>query len=358
MAAPRILHPLLLLVARATDKELVRQLEYLRAENRILRAKLPQRITVTPAERAKLVKLGRRVGAAIKHLISIVHPRTFARWVQADAKSKPAKARKPGRPRRPDELRALILQMAKENAWGKGRICGELKKLGITVSRSTIRRILIENGFDPAPKRRDGAWFEFVERQFKTLWACDFFRTKVWTPRGVVEYFVLFFMHIETRRVHIAGLTPNPDAAWMAQQARNLCMFFDEQGPAKPTYIIRDHDSIFTAQFCSIIESDGIKFVQIPPLSPNMNPHAERWVQTVRRECLDHFLVFGERHLRYLLTHFLAHYHRFRPHQGIGNELITKADKPPEAVAVLSPADVICHESLGGLLKHYERRAA
>jgi len=222
----KTLHPLLYLLAQATEKDLVMQIEYLQAENRILRSKLPKRIAVTTA---KLVRLGVRLGSAIKELITIVHPRTFARWASGETSKN--KSRKPGRPRKPEETRQLILQMAKDNAWGTKRIPGELKKLRIgNISRSTIARILKENGFEPAPKRDDGTWHDFIQRHIKTLWACDFFTKKVWTPRGLVDYYVLFFIHIQSRRVYVAGVTPNPDGVWMAQQACNLCMFPRSRG--------------------------------------------------------------------------------------------------------------------------------
>ena len=241
---------------------------------------------------------------------------------------------------------------------GYRRILGELKKLRIKVSRSTIARVLQESGFDSGPKRGEGTWHEFVQRHIKTLWATDFFTKKVWTPRGVVEYYILFFLHVATRRVYLAGMTPNPDSAWMAQQARNVCMHFAEQGEFMPTQIIRDRDSKFTEEFCSIVESEGVEFKVIPPRSPNMNPHAEAWVQRVKRECLDWFIVFGEAHLRHILSNWLEYYHRFRPHQGLGNEVLTMPAQPPTSEDVLAPDDVVCHEWLGGLLKHFERKAA
>jgi len=355
----RFLHPLLLLLARATEKELVKTVEYLKAENRILRNKLPRRIEVTPAERAKLLKLGSRLGSRLKDVITIVHPRTFARWLRENNLG--VQRRKRGRPRKPEEIRQLIVTMAKETGWGYRRILGELKKLRLhNVSRATIRRILREHGFDPGPKRGRGTWHEFVQRHVKTLWATDFFTKTVWTLRGPVTYYVLFFIHIHTRRVHVAGMTPSPDGAWMAQIARNMSMVFAEE-PAefRPTHIIRDRDTKFTAQFCAILETDGIEFRPIPPRSPNMNPFAEAWVQRTKHEVLNHFIVFGENHLRHILACWLTYYHRFRPHQGLGNVPIGDAGLPmPEPINRFHLDEIVCHESLGGLLRHYERRAA
>ncbi len=211
----RFLHPLLLLLAQATEKELVLYIEYLKTENRILRGKLPKRINVTPAERAKLVKLGVRLGSGIKDLITIVHPRTFARWVSGHKTKR--KPRRPGRPRKPEEICKLILRMARETGWGYRRILGELKKLRIrNISRSTVARILRENGFDPGPKRGHGTWHDFVQQHIKMLWACDFFTKKIWTLRGSVTFYVLFFIHIHTRHVHLAGITPNAYGQGMA----------------------------------------------------------------------------------------------------------------------------------------------
>jgi len=151
----RFLHPLLMILARATEKELVQMVEYLKAENRILRGKLPKRIEVAPAERAKLLKLGLRLGAKIKEVITIVHPRTFARW--ASEQKTGVKRRRRGRPRKPEQIRQLIVEMAKANGWGDNRILGELKQLRIRhISRSTVARILQEHGFESGPKRGHG----------------------------------------------------------------------------------------------------------------------------------------------------------------------------------------------------------
>ena len=154
-------------------------------------------------------------------------------------------------------------------------------------------------------------------------------------------------------------MTPNPDGPWMAQQARNMSMIFDEEPDEyKPTHIILDWDSKFTKQFCSILESDGLEFRPIPALSPNPNPFAETWVQRVKRECLDWFVVFGEKHLRRLFKEWLHYYHTARPHQGLGNVPISASLPPPEPLEGFRLEAVVCHESLGGLLKHFERRAA
>ena len=193
-------------------------------------------------------------------------------------------------------------------------------------------------------------------RHAQTLWACDFFSQKVLTAKRFVEIFVLFFIHVGSRRVHIAGMTAHPDRAWMMQQARNILMFFGEQKHT-PTHLLRDHDGKFVPEFDAVFESDGVKVTPISVRAPNMNATAERWVQSVRVECLDHFVVFGERHLRHLLAEYLAYYHEERPHQSLGN--VPLSGKPPPAEAdILSLADIVCQERLGGLLKNYSPSAA
>ena len=354
----RFIHPLLLLVARATEKNSSRWSSTSRPRTGFCGISSPNGSNVTPAERARLLKLGVRLGSAIKHVITIVHPRTFARWL-SEGRSH-MRSRKRGRPRKPEEIRQLILDMAHATGWGYGRIIGELKKLRIRMSSTTVARILRENGFDPGPKRGRGTWHDFIQRHVKTVWATDFFTKTVWTVRGPVTFYVLFFLHIHTRRVHLAGMTPNPDGRWMAEIARNMSMIFAEESPEfRPTHIIRDRDTKFSKRFCAILESDGLEFVPIPPRSPNLNPHAESWVQRTKQEVLDHFIVFGEDHLRQILAGWLEYYHRHRPHQGIGNVLLDDRDRPPPPMTdTAPPGEIVRYESLGGLLKHYQRKAA
>ena len=247
----------LLLLAKATDRELAKMVEFLRAENRVLRTKLPKRIDITPAERRLLVKLGKALGGKVREVITIVSPRTFASWLAADREGTPVDSRTSngGRPKTPVDVRTLVLRMANENGWGFGRILGELKKLGISIGKSTVKTILLENGFDTGPKRGKGSWAEFVERHAKTLWACDFFQKKIWTMHGFVDYFVLFFIHVGSRRIVMAGMTTNPTGPWTAQQARNVAMTFQEQSH-KPTHLIRDNDPKFTDKFDTVFRAE------------------------------------------------------------------------------------------------------
>ena len=245
----------------------------------------------------------------------------------------------------------------RENDWGYTTILGELKKLGVRkICRSTVVYILRDAGLDPGPKRGEDTWDDFIKRHAATLWSCDFFTKPVWTLRGVVEIYVLFFLNVETRRVSIAGLTPHSDRAWVAQQARNTAMFFAEQD-VKPAVLLRDNDGKFGPDFDAVFAAEGVTVKRITPASPNLNARAERWGQTVKRELLDRFVVFGEAHLRYLLSEFLSHYHEARPHQSWDNAPPCGPPSPAEGPP-LDPAKVVCEERLGGLLKHYSRKAA
>ncbi|MBN2564374.1 MAG: transposase [Candidatus Eisenbacteria bacterium] len=354
----KIFNPLLLLIARLTDPELARSVQFLKAENKILKSKLPRQVRTTPAERRTLLKLAAPLGSAIKALLSIVSHRTFLRWKAAE-KGDCAKQKKtdrtPGRKRTPEEIREIVIRLAKENGWGYTRILGELKKLRIKVCRNTVKNILKEGGFDLGPKRGEGTWDEFMKIHRSSLWACDMISQKVWTLTGRVEYFILFFVEVATRRVKILGASAHPNAEWVAQMARNIQMWWDENG-LKPSYILKDWDTRFTAQFDGILESIGATVKKVARRSPNLNPHAEAWAGTFRRECLDKFIVLGERHLDYICGQYERYFNSVRPHSGLDNEPVGVMDPaPPEFTEKKN--GVVCEAWLGGLLRHYRRAA-
>ena len=211
---------MMVLLAKATDRELARMVSYLKEENKILRARLPERINVTPKERERLLRFGRNLGKAIHKVVTIVSPSTFLRWLREE-KPRKGKSRKRGRPKTAEAMRELILKLARENDWGYTRIMGELKKLGITPpSRNTVKNILKKAGLEPGPNRGEGTWDEFLTRHAATLVQCDFLNKRIWTPKGLRDVFVLVFLHVGTRRVFVSPTTTNPTEAWVREQTQ------------------------------------------------------------------------------------------------------------------------------------------
>jgi putative transposase len=242
--------------------------------------------------------------------------------------------------------RDLIVRLARESPrWGYQRISGELAKLAITISPSTVRRIMISAGLKPAPRRVGPTWREFLHAQAAGILACDFFCADTILLRRV---YVLFFIELETRRVHLAGITRNPTGRWVAQQACNLALagVLD-----RFRSLIRDRDSKFTGVFDEVFATEGIRVIRTPIRTPVANAHAERFAQTVRRECLDWLLVAHESHLRHVLVEFLEHYHHERPHRGL--EL-----RPPDPVPRPDCGRIERRDRLNGLLHEYYRAAA
>jgi transposase InsO family protein len=247
-------------------------------------------------------------------------------------------------------IRQLIVRMATDNAgWGYCRIQGELKKLDHRVARSTIAKTLKEHGIRPAPDRPT-SWQTFLRAHADVIAAADFFMTEVWTIRGLVTHYVLLVIEHATRAVQIAAVTTNPDAAFMAQIARNLTSH-DDGFLRGMRFLVIDRDTKFSIQFCQIVEAAGTTIVRTAFQAPNMNAIAERWVLSVKAECLDRIIRFGQGHLERVLSSYVDHYHAERPHQGLGNELI--AGEPSSG-----NGDVVSTERLGGLLRHYHRSAA
>jgi transposase InsO family protein len=333
-------------------------IDYLQEENRALREQLgPRRLQFTNDQRrrmaAKAKTLGRR---ALRDIATIVSPDTLLAWHrrliahQYDGSAR----RGPGRPPVPAEIRALIVRMATENRdWGYTRIQGALGNLDHQVGRGTIANILRAHGLEPAPARvKKTTWTEFLKTHWAVLAAADFFTVDVWTGRGLTRFAVLFFIELSTRRVEIAGITAEPDAAWMSQVSRNVTDATDGFLTGK-RYVILDRDPRFTSAFGETLASAGVEVVRLPARSPNLNAYAERFVRTVKESCLDRLILVGERPLRRAVREFVAHYHGERNHQGLGNRLIV-----PDVAATPSHGRIVCRERLGGLLTYYHRRAA
>jgi putative transposase len=236
---------------------------------------------------------------------------------------------------------------------GYTRIQGALANLDHRVSRGTIATILREHGMEPAPERlKKTTWAEFLKSHWDVLAAGDFFTVDVWTGHGLTRFAVRFIIELSTRRVEIAGIVSEPDSAWMSQRSRNLTDASDGFLTGK-RFLIHDRDPRFTAAFRETLAAADVEVVRLPPRSPNLNAHAERFVRTIKESCLDRIILVGEGSLRRAVGEFIEHYHHERNHQGLGNQLIA-----PIAAPTIGDGRILSRERLGGLLKYYHRPAA
>ena len=346
-------------VTGLVNQKLLLQNEYLAAENRILRSRFPARMCLSDPERSTLAEIGKRLGrSALQHVASIAKPETILAWYRRliARKFDGSKHRAlPGRPPTAPEVEALIVRFARENSgWGYDRIVGALANLGHSVSDQTVGNILRRYGIAPAPKRsQKTTWKDFITSHMAVLAGTDFFTVEVLTWRGLATYYVLFFIHLETRRIHFAGLTRHPTSQWMLQMARNATdeSFGFLRGHR---YLLHDRDTKFCAAFQDVLRSSGIKPLALPPRSPNLNAFAERWVRAIKQEFLSKLILFGEPSLRRVPSEFIDHYHFERNHQGKDNLLLFPS---PDARPTQSRRTLRCRERLGGLLRYYTRAA-
>ena len=349
-------------ITGTVDQELLLRNEYLAAENRILKAQLKTPLRLTDAERMTLAEIAHRLGRkALEDVANVVKPDTLLGWYRRliARKFDGSKSRRyPGRPRIDDEIEQWVVRMAKENSdWGYDRIVGAMANLGYRLSDQTVGNILHRNGISPAPapaRKRTTTWADFIRVHMAVLAGTDFFSVEVLTLRGLVTYYVLFFIRLESRRVEVAGITQHPNEVWMKQIARNVTM--DEWGFLDNcNYLIHDRDTKYCQSFRDIVESGDVRTLPLPARSPNLNAFAERWVKSVKDECLSKLILFGEASLRRTLREYVVHYHVERNHQGKDNVLLF-----PVATKAMNHGDgsVGCKERLGGLLKYYHREAA
>ena len=347
-------------ITGTVDQELLLRNEYLAAKNRILKAQLKTPLRLTDAERMTLAEIAHRLGRkALEDVANVMKPDTIMGWYRrlVARKFDGSKSRRyPGHPRIDDEIEQWVVRMAKENSdWGYDRIVGAMANLGYTLSDQAVGNILQRYGIPPAPERkRSTTWTDFIRAHMSVLAGTDFFSVEVLTLRGLVTYYVLFFIHLESRRVEVAGITRHPNEARMKQIARDVTM--DEWGfLERCRYLIHDRDTKFTDSFRAIVRSGHVEPIKLPARSPNLNAFAERWVKSVKEECLSKLILFGEKSLRRALCEYLIHFHTERNHQGRDNVLLF-----PTATREKTRVDgaVACKERLGGLLKYCHRDAA
>jgi len=342
---------LLLTVSGIVNRHQANVIAYLVEENRVLKEQMSGRsLRLTDGQRRRLAAKAKLLGRrALDSVATIVTPDTLMRWHRRLIAAKwTYVAKRVGRPGLMGAIKALIVRFALENpSWGYCRIQGELKDVGHQVASTTIANVLKENGIKPAPDR-PSSWRTFLQSHWGEFAATDFFTTEVWTPRGLVTFYTLFVIDLKSRRVHIAGITTSPDSEFMAQIARNLTDAADGF-LLRHRFLICDRDTKFTAQFKRILGDAGVDVVLTPKRAPNCNSFAERFVLSIKSECLDRMIFFGERRLREGIAEYIEHYHEERAHQGLGNRRISASET--------GDGEVECRERLGGLLKCYYRAA-
>jgi putative transposase len=357
----KILDPfrfVLIAVAGWMNQRQLQVIEHLREENRVLREQLGgRRLRLNDDQRRRLAAKAKGLGRKLlAEVATIVTPETLLSWHRKLIAQKYDGSRKraSGRPRSAAQIETLVVRMAGENRdWGYRRIQGALSNLGHNIARSTIAAILKRHGMEPAPERsRKTTWKEFLSRHWELLVAADFFTVEVWTPRGLRRFLVLFFIELSTRKVEIAGIATLANGLWMSQIGRNL-MDADDGLLIGKRYLIHDRDPLFTTEFLDMLADIGVKSVKLPPRSPNLNAHAERFVRSIKESCLDRVIFFGERSLREGIHEFVAHYHVERNHQGLANRLIM-----PDQSDAGHRGPIRRRERLGGMLNYYYRTAA
>jgi transposase InsO family protein len=355
-SAPPLLSLLLMVVSGWVHRHQLTLIDFLQAENRLLKEKLGgKRLRFTDAERALLARKAKVVGRkSLLELDTIVSPDTLLRWHRQLVAQKWnfVHRRGPGRPRIMGEISELIVRMARENSgWGYTRIQGALANLNHRVGRGTIANVLKRSGIEPAPERgKRTQWSTFLKAHWKVLFAADFLTVEVWTGRGLITHYVLFVIGLADRVIRMVAITARPDEAWMLQVGRNLT---DCGVLRSKQYLIIDRDSKYTAQFRRLIRNNGAAVIRLPPRSPNLNAHAERFVRSIKDECLNRMIFIGQRSLRRAVREYIEHYHEERNHQALGNRLI----RPRYAMAATNGC-VRCKERLGGTLNFYYREAA
>jgi hypothetical protein len=316
----------------------------LRHELAVLRRQ-SARPRLTRADRALFAALSRAVPRTAWTNLA-VKPDTLLRWHrQLVARRWTHAHRKAGRPPLERSLRELILRLARENPhWGYKRIVGELKAVGLSVSATSVRKVLFAAGLRPAPERGHSSWRTFLRQQAASMLACDFLTVET---AFLQRIYVLFFISLATRRIEYVACTSTPDGRWLTQQARNLVMQLGEEQPFR--FLIHDRDAKFSHAFDDVFRSEEITVIRTPIQAPNANAHAERWIRTLRADCLDRILIFGRRHLEHVLRVYHRHYNEHRPHRALRLLPPNGRDPPLNATDRLHRRDL-----LGGLIHEYE----
>jgi len=347
----------LVVLRRRSEREKEIEILLLRHQLRVLERQVA-RPQLTQADRALVAAFGGVLPRQAWKRSLFVSPGTLLRWHrELVARRWTYPHRRPGRPQTPFEVRELVVRLAGENpGWGYRRIQGELAALGIRLAASTVWTILKKAEIEPAPRRVDPSWTEFLRQQAASILECDFFTVDTLFGK---RFYVLFFLEVATRRVHLAGITTNPDGRWVTQQAGNLLMQLDDED-VRPRFLVRDRDGKFTRDFDQVFRSEGIRVIRAPVRAPKARAHAERWVGSVRRECLDRLLIVGRRHLHHVLTTYTWHYNEHRPHRSLRQQPPLSKLPPVDEQAtgdVIDLGRIRRRDLLGGLIHEYQLAA-
>ena len=338
------------------DRELYKAIDYLREQVRVLieQQENEKRILLDNRQRIRLaVKAKRLTRRLLEETTVLFTPDTILGWYRkliAQKYDGSKNCKNPGRPNISQEITDLVIRFKQENPhWGYTRIRDYIVYLGYKIGETTVKNILLANGYDPEPNpSRKTTWKEFIQSHWSVLSACDFFSVELLVRGRLVRCMVLFAIHLSIRRVSILGVKSDPNGPWMEQIARNLT--WEDSFLAGKRYLVHDRDPLYTAKFESNLKTSGVEPVRLPARSPNLNAHAERFVRSIKEECLNHLILSSEEQLRHVLSEYLEYYHHERIHQGI-NRIIEPRHEGNDG-------EIICIERLGGLLKSYHRQAA
>ena len=338
-------------LVRRNDQQLAIEVVMLRHEVAVLRRQVT-RPALRPSDRALFAGLSRLLDTRRRSRF-FVQPETLLRWHRDLVRRRWTYPHRSGRPSIPAGTVAVIVQLATENpTWGYRRIHGELSRMGIVIAPSSVWEILRRRGIDPSPTRTGPTWSEFLRTQATSMLACDFFTVDTVLLKRL---HVLFFIELGSRRVHVTGITAHPVGGWVIQQARNLTMTLDEPRD-RFRFLIRDRDAKFTSSFDEVFKADGIRVLHTPIRAPRANAFAERFVGTVRRECLDRMLILGRRHLERVLAEYLDHYNEHRPHRSLDQQAPLRMNPPLRAIDP-EPAQLRRRDTVFGLIHEYQLAA-
>ena len=358
--------PIIAMITRLLCRELTLQNEYLRQENKILKSKIKKCIVFTDDERRTLVEAAMAMGRDLmEQVVTIVKPKTILAWQRRLENEKwdysDRRKNNHGRPRVSLNIEQLVCRMARENEWGYARIQGELEKLDITISKSSVANILRRNGLPSSPERKELSWREFLSRHAAVFLCADMFQKEVWTFRGLTTAYVFFVIHLQSRKVLLSRATFSPTNQWLKQQIRHVLWECEDQN-IEPRFFLRDNDILYPDEMDVILKSSGVDIVKTPFQAPNANTHSERYVLSCKRECLNHLLVFGLNRLQHVVDCCSLYYNKHRPHQGIDNRIPSEynnTDKRQGGTIPLNTTtrNIARKDFLGGLLKSYRMAA-